>query len=123
MDSRMEPLFRDYPQTVFEKEVRDWLKLNRQTFSRGDRTALEVAALAISLGFDVIAVRAVLGHTGAITGSRFENRMAMESYRMDAARAEIAELRAKMDKDLGLRPQWKTLTEHQLEGVDFKEGS
>lgn len=114
-----------YPQTEAEKEVREWLKTNRETFSRGDRTPIEIAELAIRYaGLDPVAVRLVLGHTGAVHGERFENKNAMRELRDQWARDDFEQKKAVLEGRptidfLGDAKQ--ALRNYLVDGIEFGE--
>lgn len=108
--------------TPEEEAVRSWVKLNATTFREQAWTALEAAHLAIELGFDVMAVRSVMGHwKDALAGTHFENRAAMNDYRLECAMEDFSRLRDELTNDpaLDLAPRWKEVNAYQYEGVEF----
>ncbi len=118
-------LFKEYPQTDAEKEVRDWLRNCKDVFAQ-NWTPDEVAHLAIKLGFDIGAVCSVLSHWNAAkTGSRIERMIALNDYRLESAMNEFNEMQRKLDTapGLDLQPQWDALNQFLYEGIEFTEAA
>jgi len=120
----LEAIFKIYPQTDAEKEVREWLKINSAHFTADKWSQVEVAHMAMYLGFERNAVYTVLSFwDDAIQGSRFENRSAMQRWSLTCAAEEVTAIKGRMDyvKELDLKNQWQALTEYGREGIEFQE--
>ena len=95
-----------------EKELRDWLKLNRGYFVERECNATEIAHFAFMNNFNRELVYAVLSDfTGAMTGTTLEGRAAFRASVWEGAVEKVANLRAKMEyvKELDMMPLWKDL--------------
>lgn len=116
-------LFKEYPQTDAERDVRAWLKKCRHIFTEAWEIG-EILEMAAANEFDRVAVISVLSHWNcALAGSRFENIQAMNAYRLESAIYQFMELKSKLEyvPELDLRPQWKAVNEFLFEGIEFKE--
>ncbi len=121
----LDALFKVYPETNEERAVRDWMKRCKDVFTEQSNdpwTPVEVAALAIELGFDPGAVCLVMSHwNDALNGSRFERRQAMEEYRLEGAIKEFADLEKKRKevKPLDLHRTWLRYVAFAVDGMEF----
>lgn len=100
-----------------EKELREWLKLNKETLA--DRDPCEVVELAFMNQFPAPLVYSVIvDFHGAISGNMLEKRAALHYFSFSVAMEDRSRLQAKLDyvKELDLKPLWKELYDNQISG-------
>ena len=126
MEGPMEDMFREYPQTEAEREVREWLKKNRHIFhGTQEWTPTEIAHIALDNKLDRQAVYNVISQGMKELQGRFENRAAMHIFQVESALMEVIKLKAQIDyiPELDLRPQWEAIHRYFTEGNEFKEAA
>ena len=114
MPTDLEALFTPIPMTDDEKELRAWIKLNRETLE--SMTPTEIGYMAITCGFDPAVVYAVLSNfRDAMSGTHVESRARFASWNFHKAMQHVDELKKKMAyvKELDLMPLWKDVTFYQ----------
>lgn len=105
-----------------ETEIRAWLKHNRAVLE--DRSAGEVAELAVRCGFNIADVCATLStFQDAMQGSHCDNRAAFQGWLLDRAILDAHDMRKKLEdsKKATLLPQWVRLVDYTITGKSTEE--
>lgn len=114
MDDRLKLLLTPVPMSDAEKELRQWIKENKEILL--DRTPDEVAQMAILCGFDRGVVYSTLStFQDALNNTHFDKRMMMHWIAWDGALADVRRLKDEQSrvKELDLMPLWKDLHAYQ----------
>ena len=107
-------LMKGVPMTDAEKEFRAWIKLNKETLV--DRTAHEIAQVAILSGFDAEIVFSVLSSIkDALGGTQVESRARMQMFRWDVAVEDFHRVQDEKNRipELDLMPLWRSVHFYQ----------
>jgi len=118
-------LLKPIPMTEDEKELRAWIKLNKERLTQCN-CPQEAASLAIMGGFDPkLVYRLFSNFTDAMMGSQVESRARMATFNFNQAVDQVNEMKAKLAyvRELDLSHQWRAVTFYQTNDRHAVKGS